>query len=749
MRGVVAALLIGAAAFLQAAGARASSEEAQYIGADACSGCHQHQAAQWRDSHHAKAMQHAGGDTVLGDFNDKTLSHAGGGSRFFKRDGKYFIRTDGQDGKPATFEVRYTFGVYPLQQYLVELPGGKLQALATAWDARPKAQGGQRWFHLYPGQKLKAGDALHWTGRDQNWNFMCASCHSTNLQRNYDLASDSYKTTWSDINVACEACHGPGSRHAEWARGERKDAVAFRGFDKQLRTGNGLHWNFADAGQKIASTKPLPEVRGSDRNDEADTCFACHARRQELNSRDRPGQAFLDRYQPGLLERGQYHADGRIDGEVFEYGSFTQSKMYRAGVTCSNCHEPHALKLRADGNALCGQCHQAAHYERTEHHRHRAGSAGAECVNCHMPVKTYMGVDQRRDHGFKVPRPDIGERLQTPDACTQCHAGRSPQWTMTALNRWGIRPDDTQLRLSIAIDAAWTGSMRTESLLTPLAADSQLTDMQRATALSLLPTTRTPQTLAQIAYGLSSDAPLVRLGAARALGNLEPQLRTQLGLGLLGDPLRAIRVEAARALADAPRQRLTPAQRTALDSAMGEAVAAELVSAERPESHVNLAQLYQRAGRPGDAESELLTALRLAPGFVPAMVNLADLYRQQRREAEGEQMLHKAMMTDPTAASPVFALGLLKIRQNKRSEALALLKKAATLAPRDAQYAYALALALNDGGDNGKALEVIKAARRYVPEDGALLQLQISILHKLGSKEVSVLEAEFARLAAH
>ncbi len=187
------------------------------VGSAACGGCHQSEMAAWRGSQHALAMQAATAQTVLGNFDDASFTHAGLTSRFFRRDGGFFVSTDGPDGKLAEFQIRYTFGVYPLQQYLIAFPDGRLQALGIAWDARPKDRGGQRWFHLYPDRTLHAGDPLHWTGIDQTWNFMCAECHVTELHKNYDAAGNTYATTWAEIGVGCEACHGPGSAHVAWA----------------------------------------------------------------------------------------------------------------------------------------------------------------------------------------------------------------------------------------------------------------------------------------------------------------------------------------------------------------------------------------------------------------------------------------------------------------------------------------------------------------------------------------------------
>src|SRR6516225_11628513 len=186
---------------------------AAFVGSEVCAGCHQTEAELWRASQHKHAMDHATDKSVLGDFNDASFDYYGVRSRFFREHGKFFVETDGPEGKLATFEVKYTFGVDPLQQYLIEFPDGRLQALSIAWDSRPKAQGGQRWFHLYPNEEIKHDDVLHWTKLNQNWNFMCAECHSTGVRKNYDAANDRFATSFTEISVGCEACHGQGSRH--------------------------------------------------------------------------------------------------------------------------------------------------------------------------------------------------------------------------------------------------------------------------------------------------------------------------------------------------------------------------------------------------------------------------------------------------------------------------------------------------------------------------------------------------------
>ncbi len=211
---IAASALLFASAFrsapADAADAAPEAVLASFVGAETCASCHKPEANAWRGSHHALAMQHATQATVLGDFNNASFEHFGQRSRFFRDGDKFLVETDGADGKLATFEIKFTFGVEPLQQYLVAFPDGRLQALPIAWDSRPKEQGGQRWMHLYPGEHIDSNDELHWTKISQNWNFMCASCHSTNLHKNFDAATDTFHTDYSELNVACEVLPRPG-----------------------------------------------------------------------------------------------------------------------------------------------------------------------------------------------------------------------------------------------------------------------------------------------------------------------------------------------------------------------------------------------------------------------------------------------------------------------------------------------------------------------------------------------------------
>jgi tetratricopeptide (TPR) repeat protein len=688
---------------------------ARYVGQRTCATCHQQEAEKWIDSDHAHSMQPVTAQSVLGDFNDRQFTYAGVTSMFYKRGDTFFVRTDGPDGKLHDYEIAYTFGVRPLQQYLIAFPDGRLQPLGIAWDSRPKTEGGQRWFHLYPDQHVTHTDPLHWTSANQNWNFMCAGCHSTNLQRNYDLEKNRYATTWSDINVSCESCHGPGSSHVAWADARKRGDASADDRTKgliRLLDGSAGNWQVADVGQPTARWTGPPRPKT-----EVEMCAPCHARSRPIASTTEGGHSLLDSHMPALLENGLYFPDGQVLDEVFEYGSFTQSKMHRAGVRCSDCHDPHSMKLRAEGNATCTSCHRASTFDSAEHHRHRQGSDAALCVSCHMPRKNYMVIDERRDHSFRVPRPDVSAETGSPNACTQCHTTKSAQWAADAVAHWYGPNRHQEPHYASAIAAGRHGLAHAETSLAATAANQALAPIVRATALSLLADYVSPVSLPAIQAVLDDRDPIVRAAAVRTLDALPWPDRLRLGAPALTDEVRAVRIEGARVLAGAPPAVLSADQRGHLDKAVTELVAAEMAAAERPDSHVNLGTLYARMGRVRDAEASLRTALRLDPRFVPALINLADLHRGEGRDDQGETLLRQAIAIAPDSAEARHSLGLLLVRQQRSEEALTFLRQAVSLQPGIGRYTYAYALALHARGDIATAVAALEQVLERSPGD--------------------------------
>ena len=703
------------------------ASDSGYIGSETCAGCHRAEYDSWQGSHHDLAMQPANPETVLGDFNKAEFTHNGVTSTFYREQERFLVRTDGVGGSLQDFEISYAFGVDPLQQYLIEMPGGRLQALSIAWDARPQSVGGQRWFHLYPDEQIPHDDLLHWTQPSQNWNNMCAECHSTELQKNYDAAKRSFDTTWSEVNVACEACHGPGADHQVWAkRGTGwQQLEASRGLAVLLDERRGVHWQM-DAGASIARrSQPRESAR------EIETCARCHSRRSAVSSDYRHGEPLFDHYLPALLSEGLYHADGQIDDEVYVYGSFMQSKMNAVGVTCSDCHEPHSLALRAPGNGVCLQCHQADRYDVSAHHFHAPDSPGASCAECHMPARNYMVVDPRHDHSMRIPRPDLSVTLGTPNACNNCHSEQSADWAASLVGKWygDIQPGYQQYAGILLAARRGAGS---GEALAALIRNPATPAIARATALSQIGPYLSNQTLDVLRLGLADENPALRVAALTALESVPMQMQVQFAFPMLQDKVLLVRIEAARVLAPIPVGDLPDEQRRLLVATGREYVAAQLANAERPEAQTNLGNFYAAQGERKPAIAAYQTALELAPYYLPAYINLADFYRRLGREDDALELLRGAARQNPDAAAVHHALGLSLARLQRYPEAVAELELAAKLAPDDAGLVYVYAVGLNSVGESQQAIRTLQDALVLHPRNREILSALVGFLRDSG-----------------
>ncbi|MEO8753824.1 MAG: ammonia-forming cytochrome c nitrite reductase subunit c552 [Casimicrobiaceae bacterium] len=736
---VLAVTVVAGAAYwaqrgrLPAAVAPVVVADARYVGGAECAGCHASQQAAWHGSDHDLAMQIASEKSVLGNFAGARFAYAGTTSTFSQRDGRYFVNTDGPDGKLADYEIKYTFGVHPLQQYLIEFPGGRMQALSIAWDSRPKAQGGQRWFHLYPGQNIKAGDWLHWTSGGQNWNFTCAECHSTNLRKNFDAAADAYRTTWSERNVACEACHGPGSNHVGWARkqGDWQALAATKGLAVALDERKGVAWTPIAATGNARRSVPRASSR------EIDTCARCHGRAARISDDDVHGKPPLDTHRLALLDDNLYWNDGQMRDEVYNWGSFVQSRMFAAGVTCADCHDPHSLKLKAPANAVCAQCHLPAKYDGEQHTHHVPGTAGAACAACHMPTTTFMGVDPRHDHSLRIPRPDLSAKLGVPNACNSCHAKQTPQWAAAAILRWNGKVPIGYQNFAEALRAGATGAPGARGALLALIDDKAQPAIVRASAIDRLGHWMTARMLPAVSRALNDPDASVRLAAVEALAATDPPARRRFLTRMLADPVRSVRIEAARALAGPGEAGLAPDDRARFDRALGEYVAAQNYNADRPDGHGRLAALHVARGNAEGALSEYRKAIELDPTYVQAYANLADLYRARGVDGEAETVLRAGLAKAPGAAGLHHALGLVLVRQRRTADALQELAEAARLEPASARYAYVYAVALNDAGQAKLALRVLDAALARQPYDRDVLEALAHFRARAGDREAA------------
>lgn len=690
--------------------------DAEYVGSATCATCHEAEYQAWGDSHHRHAMALPDPTSVAGEFATEVTHGAESKTAFFRSGDRFVVSTTGPQGATADYDVAYVFGTVPLQQVLLPLSGGRLQAFGVAWDTHRR-----QWFHLQD-SALPPDDVLHWTQPSHNWNLMCADCHSTAVVKGYDRATRSYRTTFTEVSVGCEACHGPGSVHVE-SDGQRAPV------------------GFPDH-----------------RQGEINACAQCHSRRAQLAEGFKPHHPFLDHYLPALLDDGLYFADGQIRDEVYVYGSFLQSRMHAAGVTCSDCHEPHSAGLRAEGNALCVACHNPigredfptlplGEFDHPDHHLHKPGEAGSFCVDCHMPARTYMVVDDRRDHGLRIPRPDVAAAIEAPNACTGCHPDQSATWAADVLQVAFGPPGDhfagafadgrrglTDAASALVAVAENRGHPPGGNLGHPPGEAKGHPPIIRATALSLLRSHADESVRRAVVAGLEDPSPLVRIGALRGLADWPPESRWRWAGHLLRDSLLAVRVEAVPILA--PLLETLPAEdRVRLQAGIAEYLDVQAFNDDRPESHTNRAGIHLALGETTDAEAAFREALALQPAWIPGLVNLADLYRATNRDAQGGELLSRAARLAPESADVLLAYGLWMVRQDRRNEALQLFHRASHAPTGTWRHAYVHAVALHSAGRLEEALDALDRGIEANRGDPQLLQTALGIAQELGDSD--------------
>jgi predicted CXXCH cytochrome family protein len=675
-----------------------SVNASEYLGAKQCQTCHQEQYQAWQGSHHYMSMQHASNTSVLANFDNITFDDNAEINRFYRKGEQFWVNIKGEDGKFHDYQIKYTFGYTPLQQYMVEFNDGRVQLIPFAWDSRLKKEGGQRWFNLYPDMN-EPHQEFYWTNTGQNWNYMCADCHSTNLDKNFELETNTYNTTYSEINVACESCHGAASEHLKWTKDKTINTF---GFTRDLSTSVD-NW-------QVKSNSTTLSPNDINHSQQVLTCAQCHSRRSQISNKNHvEGNAFGERYLLDLLSSDNYYPDGQVYNEDFVYGSFLQSKMHQKGVVCSNCHDPHSAKLNLPKEALCLQCHQAETFATKSHHQHNDGSTGAQCVNCHMPETTYMKIDARRDHGFHIPRPDLALQFGTPDTCISCHDDKTSNWSLDKLNAWFPNSEHRQTRKQekdfTGVFSATTMSLSNQqwqsvsSELSRIAQTISYAPIIRASSLTKMAQTSNANTVIAIARALKDDNEYIRLGAIQALqGSGAQSMQTEkwrLLSPLLTDKVLAIRTAAAYTLTSLWQQ-LNSEQIKILTPALNEYITIQDYNSDRGFAHSNKGIIFSYQGKLEQAINSFKQGISIEKNFAQGYLNLSQVYRQLEQHQKTMEILKQGMKANPEDAQLPFELAMAYIRAKDKVTAATHLGKATNLAPQNSHYFYVLGLSLQD-----------------------------------------------------
>jgi Tfp pilus assembly protein PilF len=640
-----------------------SNENGTYVGVESCKECHKNEHKEWTESHHFMSMLPPSEKTVKGDFNNIVYTADGVTSSFFKKGNKYFINTEGEDGKNHDYEVKYTFGFTPLQQYLVEFPGGRLQVPRVSWDSKQK-----KWFNQYAHQTVSSHDWLHWTGNSQNWNTMCASCHSTNLRKNYNDKTDTYKTSYSVINVSCESCHGAGKQHVDYIKGEDyKEGEKIKGsFLKLIKNGNQI--------------------------EQINTCAPCHVRAAEISNSHIRSNEIMDNYIPQIPDTEYFYADGQIDDEDYNYTSFLQSKMFSKGVKCSNCHNPHSTKLKKIDNQTCLQCHSTQKYNAPTHTFHPVGSKSALCVSCHMPGKMYMGNDLRHDHSFRVPRPDLSEKYGTPNACSSCHQEKSNKYLADAIAKW--YGPKRKYHFSDDLIPGSRLDSKSEAHLKKLIEYTQTPSIIKATAAFYLGSIQTPSSLSTLLKCLKNKDAQVRYRALRSLDNFQPMSWINEVGPLLSDKVRAVRIAAADLYITIPQEQILDQHKEAFIAAEKELKNYLKYQTDFSVGNVMLADYYLKLKEYGNAVKYYEKGLKKDSQMNYALLNLSTTYNLQGNNEQALKTLEKALKNDSKNDRIYYNMALLYNEMSNQPEAEKAFAKAVALKSDNPRVYYNYSLLL-------------------------------------------------------
>ncbi len=670
---------------------------ANYVGSASCGECHPDALKKWAGSHHAEAERLLQTNRDLAAFAP-TREFTHGTQKTFVQwhDGQAQIAGFGLNHQWETNPVARVIGEDPLRQFLIAFPGGRYQVQEASYDPRSN-----EWFNVYGTEDRQPGEWGHWMGRGMNWNAMCAACHNTRVQKNYDAATDSYHTTMAETTVSCEACHGPLKAHVDWQK------------------------KYGGTGQ------PDPVFPKHSRQQVFDMCASCHARRADLTGNFVPGDDFNDHYELATVDASDlFYPDGQIRDEDYEQSAWLGSKMQHTGLTCLDCHPRSLHMARLHGNELCLQCHKggfpkAPTINPTEHSHHAAGSTGNECANCHMPQTVYMQRHSRHDHGFTIPDPLLTKQFAVPNACNRCHADQSTDWALKNVESWyGEKMQRHTRERAQIIARARTGEASSPTNLVHLLETEEI-PYWRAVAANLLGSWAADREVTPaLLRGLNDTNAMVRSACVRALNPLAADSTISSALQKkLSDPRRNVRVAAAWAL------------RATLD--LSSPAAADLkrfleINADQPTGQMQLGGLELARGNATNALPYFQQAVRWDPYSPGIRHELAIVLSQLGRPQEAVVQLEEAVRLAPREAEFRFKLALAWNELGESAKVLAELEQAVQCNPRHARAGYNLGLARNAAGNPTGAIQALIAAESAEPNDPSIPYARATIHARLG-----------------
>lgn len=659
-----------------------TSTPSEFIGDESCVSCHQQQHEDWHNSHHDWAMKTPNDSTVLGAFDNRSLKMDGVQYKFYKLNNEFWVDVQEKNEKAKTHKIEYTFGFDPLQQYLIQGENGEVHTLRASWDTKNK-----KWYHQYAGDVIAPDNWLHWQKGGQRWNTMCASCHSTDLQKNYAIENRTFKTTFKTINVGCESCHGKGSNHVNWAK------------------------NGASGDPQIFKPKDQTSILNQ--------CAPCHARRARITHNAEPGSLFSDHFLVQTLNPSFYELDGQIKEEDYVFGSFLSSKMYQEGVKCNDCHDPHSLKLKAEGNNLCLSCHEPE-YNSKNHHKHELGTSGSECVNCHMTGKNYMGHDFRRDHSFRIPRPDQSLKFGTSNACTGCHEDKTDKWAAKRIEDWYGPVRKAHFSDYLLLSSKETLNPEESKSLVDFVNNKEFPEIARATVVEALQNKISNQDFAELIQNIDEKEGMVLNSVLNLFMQESGETRLYLARKHIFNQHKIVRITATKLLLDVPKEQFNSTEIQQLNKNEKELWEMLEVGADFPVGRLQMGDYFFRKGDFENARKHYEVALDMDYMLTPVYSNLATTYNILKQNDLAVSTLNKGIEVDPENGQLNYLLGILQYEMGEKDNSIANLNRSISKDPSLVNSYYNLAVIYYESKNLNKAESILLKGLKSNPSNPRL-----------------------------
>jgi Tfp pilus assembly protein PilF len=698
-------------------------------GSSSCRECHQQFYELWSTSHHGLAMQPYTTQFALQNLTPSQTPIRIGENAYIPSIGanEGWILEQKPDGQ-IRHRIAHVMGGRNIYYFLTPMERGRLQTLPVAYDVRTR-----EWFDTaasgvrhFPGTESDA--PLHWTDPAYTFNTSCYSCHVSQLAKNYDVRTDTYRTTWAEPGINCEACHGPGQEHVDVCRSAKADQVP-----KDLR---------------IISTKSFSAEQTNA------MCNSCHAKMSPVSTSFEPGNRYFDHFDLITLEHSDFYPDGRDLGENYTMTGWLMSPCVKTGqLACTHCHTSsgrYRFKHAKNPNAACLPCHQERVENVTDHTHHDVDSPGSQCVACHMPTTEFARMT-RSDHSMRPPVPAATLTFKSPNACNLCHEDKDTTWSDDYVRKWHEKDYQRSiLEQARLVDEARHGNWdRLEAILAYISFQGR-DDVVATSLLRLLSGCESQAKWPVVLKVLQEDtSPLIRAAAAQTLDGYITAESIRALAKATNDKYRLVRVRAATALSAIGVEQLPSEYQTHVRDATTELLEALGAHPDDYASHYNLGNFHMRRLDQEKALTSYQTATKLRPDFVPPYVNIAFVHNsmghndkaeaafrkaivldpnnvavhlnlgmllgEMKRPKEAETAFRAALTADPNSAVAAYNLGVL-LASNQPSESLRWCRNAYLLRPDEGRYGYTYAFYLFQGGAVEQAMTVLAdMIRRNVP----------------------------------